>query len=200
MKRQSALLAHPAHWPLAARTILLLAVALAYSATGLFLYVQERSALRQAAENLRHSLQSRLATALSKVSELPVLRSQENLLGMQLLTVQDQLWPEDSHSGAGLLQLKLARRAEECGLEMESFKPLTPAHPVGPPAAHAEINMSGEYAGLLQFVELVTRPPLPVQFESMELAVHTAREGSQTLLMKAVLAAALRDPDAHTKK
>ncbi|TWC69837.1 type 4a pilus biogenesis protein PilO [Herbaspirillum sp. SJZ099] len=192
MKRRSALPAHPAHWPLAARAILLLAVALACAATGLFLYVQPRSALRQAAENLRHDQQSRLLAALEKVAELPALRSQENLLDMQLLSAQEPLWSGDSHSVAGLLQLKLARRAQECGLEMESFKPLAPAQP----ATHAEIELSGEYAGLLRFVELVTEPPLPVQVESMELALHAARAGRQTLLMKVVLGAVLRDAEA----
>ncbi|MBO9536541.1 hypothetical protein [Herbaspirillum sp.] len=189
MKRRPALPTHPAHWPPAARIVLLLAAALACAASGLVLYAHERSALRQAAENLRHSLQSRLTDALAKTSGLPALRAQENLLGMRLLVAQEQLWTQDGHADAGLLQLKLARRAEECGLEMASFKPLPPAH--------AEISVGGEYASLLRFVELVTRPPLPVRIESMELALHATRDGGQALLMKAVLSAALRDADTQ---
>lgn len=192
MKRLLAWAPHPAHWPPAARIALLLAVALTCTAAGLFLYVQERSALRQAAENLHRNLQSRLTGALAKVAELPALRVQENLLNAQLLRAQEQLWPEDSRADSGLLQRKLARRAEECGLEMESFKPLA--------ASHAEISIGGAYADLLRFMELVTQPPLPVQVASMELAIHTTREGRPALLMKAVLGAAPHDMPTHAKK
>lgn len=192
MKRRPPLTPHPAHWPPAARLALLLAAALTCTAAGLFLYVQERSALRQAAENLHRNLQSRLISAWANAAELPALRARENLLNVQLLNAREQLWPEENRADSGLLQLKLARRAEECGLEMESFKPLA--------AAHAEISIGGAYADLLRFVELVTQPPLPLQVASMELAIHTTREGKQALLMKAVLGAAPHDTDTHTKK
>lgn len=192
MKRRSSLAPHPAHWPPAARIALLLAVTLTCTAAGLFLYVQERSALRQAAENLQRDLQSRLSSALRNAAGLPALRAQENLLNVQWLGAHEQLWPEENRADTGLLQLKLARRAEECGLEMESFKPLA--------AAQAEISLGGAYADLLRFMELVTQPPLPVQVVSMELAIHTTREGRQALLMKTVLGAAPHDMHAHAKK
>jgi Tfp pilus assembly protein PilO len=187
---------HVAHWPLPARAALLLAAALACAGSGLWLHVGERDAARRTAQEQRRALQARLSAALARSAGLPVLRRHEGELAMRLLGAEEQLWPDQD---AALLQAKLARRAEECGLALEWFKPAAAAP--GRPATGAEIGVAGGYAELLRFVELVTRPPRPVLFEAMELAPRAPRDGhaGPGLLMNATVSIVPRRSDQEEK-
>lgn len=183
-------LAHPAHWRPAARAGLLLAVCLASAASGLWLYAEERSSMRQAAENRRAELQSRIKTALKESAFLPALLRQEGELAVRLATAEEQLWPAQDSTDA-LLQAKLARRAEECGLAMESLRPrtspiATSATPDTATVPAVDIGLSGSYGQLLRFVEQVTAPPMPVLIDTLEIA-RVERGGDRMLVMTALV-------------
>ncbi|OWY27884.1 type 4a pilus biogenesis protein PilO [Herbaspirillum robiniae] len=178
-------LSHPAHWPRAGRACLLLSATLACAALGALLYVEERNAIRTMAANRRAQLQGELKAALTKIAALAPLRQQEGELAMRMAAAEEQLWQEGGEAD-GLLQAKLSRRAEECGLSMESFKPLAAAGAVRPLAGDADISVSGSYAQLLRFVELVSTPPRAVLIDAMEIT-RTEREGKQALLMNATV-------------
>lgn len=183
---------HPAGWPLPARMALLLATALACAGSGLWLHVEERSALRVNTGNRRAELQAQLRGALSRQATLPLLRRHEGELAMQLSAAQEALWPEGNET-AGLLQAKLARRAEECELAMESFRPLAAV------MRGADISLRGNYAQLLRFVELVTAAPWPLLVESMDI-VRDERGGEAALLMNATLRILPRNATGNDKE
>ncbi|MBP0600100.1 type 4a pilus biogenesis protein PilO [Herbaspirillum sp. LeCh32-8] len=189
-------LTHPAHWRPLARATLLAAIALLCAASGLLLYTEERSALRQAADSQRSQLQGQLKAALRSSAGLPALRRQEGELVMRLAAAEEQVWPRTGDTSA-LLQAKLARRAEECGLALESFRPRATAataaapgmnnipDPPGKPAG-ADISLSGNYAQLLRFVELITAAPMAVMIDAMDIS-RIERNGGAILLMTATV-------------
>lgn len=175
-------IAHPADWRPAARGALLLVAALASAGGGLWLYAEERSDLRLGAHNRRAELQAQLTGALARNAALPLLRRHQGELAMRLAAAEEALWPQGADTAA-LLQAKLGRRAEECGLAMEALRPLAaPGHAVG----GAEISVSGDYAQLLRFVELVTTAPWPVLVDAMDI-VRIERGGAPALRMTATL-------------
>ncbi len=163
---------HPAHWPLLARLSLALLVTLLCAGSGLLLAVSEMEDQRQAARQRQQDLRVQYQAALTQRSQQPALQSRETALAMQLAAQQAQLWPAEQ-SQPDLLQAKLARRASECGLTLESFKP-------GSGKLTAAIVLRGSHAGLLRFVELVSSLPLPVLFERLDISV--AEAGGQTVL------------------
>ncbi|KAF1047701.1 MAG: hypothetical protein GAK35_00516 [Herbaspirillum frisingense] len=181
---------HPAHWPLPARAGLWLATMLLCLASGLLLCVEELVAARQAAQHRRADLQMQFRSALKRAAELPALTRQQAELDMQLAKAEQPLWP-DAGEDAALLHAKLARRAEECGLALESFKPQAAGagHQAG-----ATIGLSGSYAGLQRFAELVSAPPLPVLIDGIDIAV-AERGGEEALLMTATIITARRWKD-----
>ncbi len=171
---------HPAHWSLPARLLLMLACALLCAASGLLLAAQEQEDSRHAARQRQQELRTQFRAALAQANRVATLRVQKTALQMQLATQEEQLWPPSATSN-GLLHTKLMRRAAECGLALESFKPHA-----GKPSAG--LSLRGPYASLLRLVELVTAPPLPVLFDSLELRI-SERPGDSALLMTTVVTA-----------
>lgn len=171
---------HPAHWPLLARLSLALLVTLLCAGSGLLLAVSELEDQRQAARQRQQDLRVQYQAALTQRSQQPALQSRETALAMQLAAQQAQLWPTEQ-SQPELLQAKLARRAGECGLTLESFKP-------GSGKLTAAIVLRGSHAGLLRFVELVSSLPLPVLFERLDISVAEAG-GQAVLQMNATVSA-----------
>ena len=165
---------HPAHWPLLARLSLALLVTLLCAGSGLLLAVSELEDQRQAARQRQQDLRVQYQAALTQRSQQPALQSRETALAMQLAAQQAQLWPTEQ-SQPELLQAKLARRAGECGLTLESFKP-------GSGKLTAAIVLRGSHAGLMRFVELVSSLPLPVLFERLDISV--AEAGGQAVLQR----------------
>jgi Tfp pilus assembly protein PilO len=161
----------------------MLSALLACTASGLALYAGERSAARQGAENRRAELQAQLKGALAQDAGLPALRRHEGELAMRLSAAEDALWPDSDDTGE-LLQAKLARRAAECGLTVESLRPLAAQGNAVP--SGAEIGLRGEYTQLLRFTELVTAAPWPVLLDTMEI-VRDERDATPALLMNARL-------------
>lgn len=171
---------HPAHWPLLARLSLALLVTLLCAGSGLLLAVSELEDQRQAARQRQQDLRVQYQAALTQRSQQPALQSRETALAMQLAAQQAQLWPTEQ-SQPDLLQAKLARRASECGLILESFKP-------GSGKLTAAIVLRGSHAGLMRFVELVSSLPLPVLFERLDISVAEAG-GQAVLQMNATVSA-----------
>ena len=171
---------HPAHWPLPARIVLMLACTLLCSASGLLLAVQEQEDSRHAARQRQQELRTQFHAALTQTTRSDALRTRKTALQMHVALQEEQLWPPSAAS-EGLLHTKLMRRAAECGLTLESFKPHA-----GKPSA--SLSLRGSYSGLLRLVELVTAPPLPVLFDSLELRI-SERPGDNALLMTAVVTA-----------
>ncbi|NUT63194.1 type 4a pilus biogenesis protein PilO [Herbaspirillum sp. C9C3] len=163
---------HPAHWPRLARLALCLLVALSCAGSGLLLAVSDLEDSRQAARQRQQDLRAQYQAALTQRAQQPALRSRESALLMQLTAQQAQLWSADQLQ-PDLLHTKLARRASECGLTLESFKPLS-----GKLAA--AIALRGSHAGLLRFVELVSSLPLPVLFERLD--INVSEQGDQAIL------------------
>ncbi|ONN66826.1 hypothetical protein [Herbaspirillum sp. VT-16-41] len=178
MKRAS-LSTHPAHWPRPARLALYLLTTLACAASGLLLAVEELDESRQSAQRQQQDLRVQYQSALNQLALRDGLQSRQTALEMQLVAQQVQLWRPDQQQPE-LLHAKLARRAEEHGLVLTSFQPQ-------PGKLSATISLRGKHAGLLRFVEQVSRPPMPVLFENLEI---TSERGTQAaLLMKATVSA-----------
>nr|WP_198983187.1 hypothetical protein [Herbaspirillum sp. ASV7] len=171
---------HPAHWPLAARIVLMLVCALSCAASGLLLAVQEQEDIRYGLRQRQQELRTQFQAALAQAARAGGLRAHKTALQVQLATLEEQLWPP-SAAGNGLLHTKLMRRAAECGLTLESFQPHA-----GKPSAN--LNLRGSYLDLLRLVELVTAPPLPVLIDSLELRI-SERPGDRSLLLSAVVTA-----------
>lgn len=182
---------HPAHWPVAARLVLWLLAMVLVAASGLLLAVAELDDTRQAARQRQQDLRLQYQAALTQMAQQPALQSRERTLAVQLAGQQAQIWPADQ-AQPDLLQAKLARRASECGLTLESFKPLS-----GKLAA--AIVLRGSHGGLLRFVELVSSLPLPVLFERLDISV-TEQGGQAVLQMSATVsapvAASLSSPES----
>ncbi|MFJ3057771.1 type 4a pilus biogenesis protein PilO [Herbaspirillum sp. NPDC087042] len=185
-----ALAIHPAHWPLPARLVLMLACALLCAVGGLLLAVQEQEDSRHAARQRQQELRTQFRAALAQANRVGTLRVHKTALEVQLATQEEQLWPSAAASN-GLLHTKLMRRAAECGLTLESFKPHA-----GKPSA--SLSLRGPYSGLLRLVELVTAPPLPVLIDSLELRI-SERPGDRSLLMTTIVTAPTR-PDPQEKE
>lgn len=181
---------HPAHWPLVARLVLWLLVVLLVAASGVLMAVAELDDGRQAARQRQQDLRLQYQAALTQMGQQPSLQSRERMLAVQLAGQQAQIWPADQ-AQPDLLQAKLARRAGECGLTLESFKPLS-----GKLAA--TIVLRGSHAGLLRFVELVSSLPLPVLFERLDISV-TEQGGQAVLQMNATVSAPMAVPLSPTE-
>lgn len=181
---------HPAHWPLVARLVLWLLVVLLVAASGVLMAVAELDDGRQAARQRQQDLRLQYQAALTQMGQQPSLQSRERTLAVQLAGQQAQIWPADQ-AQPDLLQAKLARRAGECGLTLESFKPLS-----GKLAA--TIVLRGSHAGLLRFVELVSSLPLPVLFERLDISV-TEQGGQAVLQMNATVSAPMAVPLSPTE-
>ncbi|BEV17529.1 type 4a pilus biogenesis protein PilO [Herbaspirillum sp. DW155] len=181
---------HPAHWPLAARLVLWMLVMLLVAASGVLMAVTELDDRRQAARQRQQDLRLQYQAALMQIGQQPALQSRERTLTIQLAGQQPQIWPADQ-AQPDLLQAKLARRAGECGLTLESFKPLSGK-------LTATIVLRGSHAGLLRFVELVSSQPLPVLFERLDISV-TDQGGQAVLQMNATVSAPLALPLSSTE-
>lgn len=178
--RHASLRTHPAHWPWPARLAVLLLTTLLCALAGLLLAVGELDETRQSARQQQQDLRAQYQSALTQAAQTAGLQSRLNALDMRLSAQQGQLWPVDRLQPE-LLHAKLARRAGECGLTLESFQPQA-----GKLAA--SISLRGSHAGLLRFVELVSRPPMPVLFEHLDIS-RGERDGQAVLLMKAGIVA-----------
>lgn len=177
--KPASLRTHPAHWPLPARLALYLLTTLLCTASGLLLAVGELDESRQSAQRQQQDLRVQFQSALNQAVQRDGLRSRQSALEMQLVAQQVQLWRPDQQQPE-LLHAKLTRRADEHGLVLTSFQPQ-------PGKLSAAISLRGKHAGLLRFVEQVSRPPMPVLFENLEI---TSERGPQAaLLMKATVSA-----------
>ncbi|ALU91265.1 type-IV assembly protein PilO [Herbaspirillum rubrisubalbicans M1] len=183
--KTSPLHTHPAHWPLPARLALWLLTIVLCALSGLLLAVDELDDQRQAARQQQQDLRAQYQAALTQVAQQATLQSRQNALELQLAEHQNQLWPPDQLQ-AELLQAKLARRAGECGLTLESFKPLSSK-------LGAAIVLRGSHAGVLRFIELVSSAPLPVLFESLDIS-PVEHHGRAMLQMNASVSAPAASP------
>ncbi|MDR6395989.1 Tfp pilus assembly protein PilO [Herbaspirillum seropedicae] len=174
--RRTLLCGHPAHWPQWAQVLLLLAITLLCAGSGLLLAVQDLEDLRQQEHQRQQALRIQLQAALRQSAQLAGLIAQQRTLEMQLHQGQEQGWSAAQAEG-DLLHAKLARRAAECALALESFQP-------NPDRQRAAISLRGQYAGLLCFVELVSQSPLPLLLESLEIVID-ARPADTALRMSA---------------
>lgn len=188
MKR-AAFRGHPAHWPRWSQVLLLLAATLLCAGSGLLLAVQEREDQRQALRQHQLTLRSQLQAALRQSAQLPGLVRQRQTLEMQLHQGQEQGWSA-AQANSDLLHAKLARRASDCALALESFQPQ-------PDRQRAAISLRGQYAGMLRFVELVSQPPMPLLVETMDIVIDTRPEEA-ALRMSAVVFLAPASPSKET--
>lgn len=175
---------HPAHWPLAARAALLLTAALACGASGLLLYLRPCATARDAAQAHLQAQQARLLPALARAATLPALRARHGQLVMRATAQAQQLWPPQD---LPRLRDKLNRRASECGLVLESFRPLAGSAGGDASAAvtaslgpGAELSLSGNYGAMRCFVTRSSRAPWPVLFDGLDIAPRATSTTSAT--------------------
>lgn len=174
----SALATHPAHWPWPAQFLLLTAAALVCAISGLLLAVQEQQERRDHAQQRHQELRAQLRTALTQTATLATLTARKTALQVLQAQQEQQLWPASAISD-GLLHTKLMRRAGECGVTLASFKPQADR-----PAA--SVMLRGSYTALLQLLEQLSVPPMPLLFDSLELQ-RSERPDDTDLLLNALI-------------
>ncbi|MCA1324196.1 type 4a pilus biogenesis protein PilO [Herbaspirillum sp. alder98] len=163
---------HPGNWPLLPRVAVLTLASLCCAGAGLVLHAQPLSTARSGHENQLQAIKAEFHDALQRSASLPKLQARSEQLSARL-QAGATLAPEDPANEP--LQVRLGATAEQCGLTLEAFRPLTDG---------AELGVAGDYAALLLFVAELSQPPQPLLFESLDIsAQRTATQ--QGLLMKA---------------
>jgi Tfp pilus assembly protein PilO len=145
---------HPAHWPRLPRAALLLLVGLCCAGAGLVLTLLPLTSARTGHENQLQAIKVGVQGAVRRSAALPMLQARSEQLASRLQSgADDPLSPP--------LQVLLGVTADQCGLVLEAFRPVTDG---------AEIGVAGDYGALLLFVAMLSQAPHALLFESLDLS------------------------------